>query len=79
MSDEQTQGSPAIETGWVIEGDACYWNGASLDSKAFVRKPEDAVRFARKQDAIVVKERLFEPHAFALRVSQHTWIDGIHQ
>lgn len=74
----------ADELGWVIEtASGLYWNGKSVGvrcSDAFVNSADEAVRFARLQDAEVVRCWLFgqpgEGVGWSLRSAQHKWIDG---
>lgn len=69
------------ESAWLIEtGSLMYWDGTSLDRYGFTEKVDDAIRFARRQDAEVIKYRLIgiDPYGFALRSAEHIWIDNIH-
>lgn len=59
---------------WLIEANQTYWAGTSLDVSAFCDDPNQAVRFARFEDAERVKQWLLKPHAFALRSTQHAFI-----
>lgn len=65
------------EQGWVIEatGRALrYWDGTGIDELAFTDKHENAVRFARFQDAEGVKYHLLGKMAWALRSVEHAWV-----
>lgn len=64
----------ADEAGWAIEADGAYWNGRALDSSAFVKDHNEAVRFARHEDAERIKYWLLRTYAFALRTTQHVWV-----
>jgi hypothetical protein len=64
------------EFAWLIEGDANYWDGKYADSRGFTRDINNALRFARQQDAEAVKHWLLQAHSFALRTAQHGWING---
>ena len=66
------------ETAWLIEGDGCYWDGRFADSRGFTRKVDDALRFSRFQDAETVKHWLLQTNAFALRTTQHVWLNAHH-
>jgi hypothetical protein len=59
------------ETGWVLEAshEPLYWTGRG--PHGFSRKPEDAIRFARREDAEIAKFWLCKN--FALRSVQHSW------
>lgn len=67
------------EFAWLIEADGSYWDGKYADSRGFTRKVDDALRFARRQDAEIVKHWLMQAHSFALRTTQHGWANGEHQ
>lgn len=61
---------------WVIEtANNEYWNGKSLDRGSFVADHSAAIRFSRFEDAEIVKYWLLEKMAFALRSSQHGWVE----
>jgi hypothetical protein len=64
------------EFAWLIEADGSYWDGHFTDSRGFTRKVDDAVRFARFQDAEAVKHWLLQVHSFALRTTRHCWVNG---
>jgi hypothetical protein len=64
------------EMAWLIEGDGNYWDGKYADSRGFTRDINKAVRFARLEDAEIVKHWLLQQHSFALRTSQHIWINA---
>lgn len=64
------------EFAWLIEADGSYWNGHHADSRGFTRKVGDAIRFVRQEDADIVKHWLLQIHSFALRTTQHAWING---
>lgn len=67
-TNEQTQFA------WIIEGDGVYWDGHHADARGFTTDPNKAIRFTRKEDANIVKYRLLEQFAFALRVTEHGWL-----
>lgn len=64
-----------MEIAWVIEcgAEPLYWDGRSTSASAFVRKHDEAVRFARFEDAERVRCWLFRDFGFALRSTQHGW------
>jgi hypothetical protein len=64
----ETKHSSQEKDGWIIEGDACYWSGCGLGKASFTKVRPDALRFLRKFDADVAKEKLLADWAFALRV-----------
>jgi hypothetical protein len=66
------------EFAWLIEGDGNYWDGKYVDSRGFTRDVNAALRFARREDAETVKHWLLQAHSFALRTTQHGWINGEH-
>lgn len=68
-------GVSATQFAWLIEGDACYWNGRAADSTAFTSNVNDAIRFCRKEDAEVIRWRLLGFAAFALRVTHHGFVE----
>ncbi len=79
MKNCETCGGPNLtqqECYWLIEADGTYYDGHFTDSRGFTRKIDDAVRFARYQDAETVKHWLLQEHSFALRTTQHCWVDG---
>lgn len=61
---------------WMIEADGTWWTGRAADSTAFSKDPNEGVRFARFEDAERVKHWLLEKHAFALRSTEHVWMDS---
>jgi hypothetical protein len=61
------------ESGWIIEANGAYWDGRSCDQSAFTSDLNEAVRFARFEDAERIKYWLLQSHAFALRSTQHVW------
>lgn len=65
--------SPHTVFGWLIEADKFYWDGHYPDSRGFTHDVSRAVRFARHEDAEIVKHWLLRDHAFALRTTQHGW------
>jgi hypothetical protein len=67
------------EFAWLIEGDGNYWDGKHSDSRGFTRDPNAALRFARFEDAETVKHWLLQAHSFALRTTQHGWVNGAHK
>ena len=69
--------STTTEYAWVIEGDQNYWDGKYTDSRGFSRDISDCVRFARREDAERVKHWLLQFAAFALRTTQHAWVNGV--
>ena len=70
----------ADQTGWVIErysGDELfYWDGRGLGDyhkpRGFSSKNEEAIRFARKEDAEAILFRLLEGHG---RAVEHVWME----
>jgi len=64
---------------WLIEGDECYWDGRFPDSRGFTRKPNEAIRFLRREDAEIVKHHLLQFAAFALRTTEHCWVNSEHR
>jgi hypothetical protein len=64
------------EVAWLIEGDGNYWDGKFADSRGFTRNVNDALRFARFEDAERVKHWLLQQHSFALRTTQHLWVNA---
>ena len=65
------------ELGWLIEtGDHNYWNGRYANSDGFTHNPNDAVRFARFEDAERVLFGLLESYKVFLVSRQHSWVDG---
>ena len=63
--------------GWLIEADNTYWDGTSVeDPGAFVSDANKAVRFLRFEDAEKVKHWLLAEWAFALRTTQHGFLDA---
>jgi hypothetical protein len=69
---------PQREMAWLIEADGSYWDGHFADSRGFQRDVNAAVRFSRFQDAEAVKHWLLQAHSFALRTTQHAWINAKH-
>lgn len=63
------------DSGWVIEADRTYWNGKHLDSRGF-GDADDAVRFSRFEDAERVKHWLMPKMAFALKTTEHIWVNS---
>lgn len=68
------------ETGWLIEsGATTWWDGRNAgDYATFTADPNDAVRFARFEDAEVVRCWLLKPISRLLRSTEHMWMDGRH-
>lgn len=64
------------EVAWVIEANGSYWDGRLATEAGFTTDPDEAVRFARMEDAERVKYWLLKDHAFALRSTQHVWLDN---
>ena len=64
------------ETAWLIEADGCYWDGHFADPRGFNRDVNHAVRFSRFEDAETVKHWLLHVHSFALRTTQHMWVNA---
>lgn len=58
-----------MEFGWLIEGDGNYWDARGI--KSFTTDVNEAVRFARFEDAERVKHWILQEWAFALRTTQH--------
>ena len=67
------------EFAWLIEGDGCYWDGKHADGRGFTRDPNAALRFARREDAETIKHWLLQVHSFALRTTQHGWVNAEHK
>ncbi len=67
------------ESAWLIEADGSYWDGHAADKRGFVSDVNKAVRFARKEDAEAVKWWVLENWAFALRTTQHVWVNAEHR
>jgi hypothetical protein len=68
-----------FQLAWLIEGDGCYWDGKNLGARGFTRNVNDALQFVRKQDADVIRYHLMEAASFALRTTQHAWVNGTHR
>ena len=64
------------EIAWLIEGDSRYWDGKHADGRGFTGDVNAALRF---EDAETVKHWLLQQHAFALRTTQHVWINAAHK
>lgn len=70
------------QTAWVIEtAQGEYWNGRAVghDARsAFVKDIDEALRFARKEDAEIVRCWLFgmpgQGLGWALRSMEHIWL-----
>lgn len=63
------------ELGWLIEDGASpprYWNGHYVDERGFTGQQDEAVRFARFQDAETVRCWLVERGSYCKSV-QHGW------
>lgn len=67
------------EFAWLIEADGSYWNGKYPDKRGFTTNVDEAVRFCRRQDADAVKWWILENWAFALKTTEHGWINSDHQ
>lgn len=78
---ERERGEMAEQTefAWLIEGDGVYWDGHHADRRGFISDVNKAIRFARREDADVVKYHLLEAFSFALKVTEHGWINGEHK
>ena len=78
MKDCETCGTSMIkqECYWLIEADGTYYDGHYTDSRGFVREINQALRFARYEDAETIKHWLLQEHAFALRTAKHCWANG---
>ena len=64
---------------WLIEtGDHKYWDGRGKDRNSFTSNPNDAVRFARAEDANRVIYWLMEPLAVFLVAREHGWMPAPH-
>ena len=63
-----------METAWLIEANGKWWTGSHTDERGFSTDANQALRFARFQDAEKVKHWLLTVHAFALRSVEHAWI-----
>lgn len=65
------------EFAWLIEtANGTYWDGKYTDSRSFSPKIDDAIRFTREQDAQSVIGWIFQSYSFAIRATQHGWING---
>lgn len=64
------------QVAWVIEADGAYWDGRHASAAGFDADPNNAVRFVRREDAERVKYWLLKDYAFALRTTEHVWMDG---
>lgn len=73
------QGRSGRLIAWVIEADGAYWDGKYPDSRGFDKDANRAIRFLDRDAAEVVKHWILQTWAFALRTTQHIWIDGEHQ
>jgi hypothetical protein len=64
----------AKESGWVIErhinSELRYFGGRFVDDRGFSSKHEDAIRFARQEDAAIVLSWLLSGFG---RVAEHVW------
>jgi len=60
---------------WLIEANGTYWDGRAAGAAGFDADPNQAVRFARQEDAERVKYWLLKEHAFALRSTEHVWLE----
>ena len=67
------------EIAWLIEGDKRFWDGKYADGRGFTQDVNAALRFARFEDAETVKHWLLQQHAFALRTTQHVWVQAVHK
>lgn len=73
-------GRDAIEKcAWLIEADGSYWDGHFADSRGFTRDVNQALCFSRFEDAETVKHWLLQAHSFALRTTQHCWVEEQHK
>lgn len=76
MDDEVNDLTPRAEVGVVIErhinSELRYFNGRFLDDRGFVPKHEEAIRFAREEDAVVILAWLLGGRG---RVAEHIWRD----
>lgn len=61
------------ERGWLIEANGSYWDGRGVGPDGFHDDPNQAVRFARFEDAERVKYHVLGQWAFALRSTEHSW------
>jgi len=61
---------------WFIESAAGWWDGSSLSAYAFTMTANDALRFARQQDAEKIISWLF-PSGISplLKTTEHVWLD----
>lgn len=66
----------AREVGWVIEtGRTTYWDGRQAGRNAhFTGDPDEAMRFARFEDAERARCWLLEEQSAMLRSSEHVWL-----
>jgi hypothetical protein len=64
------------ETAWLIESGAGeWWDGRTSGSEAtFTRDANDAVRFARFEDAERVRCWVLAPISRLLRATEHMWV-----
>ena len=62
------------ELGWLIEtARTTYWDGHGTDFNSFTDDPNRAVRFARFEDAEVVRCWLLDDIKLFLRSTEHMW------
>lgn len=70
----------ATEFAYLIEtANGTYWDGSYSSPRGFTNKHDDAIRFTRQSDAYKVIHWLMPEFAFALRVTQHGWSNGVHK
>jgi hypothetical protein len=64
------------ESGWLIEtASGLYWTGRELMSSSFDKDPNNAVRFARLEDAEIVRCWLLEEHGgWAMKSTEHIFL-----
>jgi hypothetical protein len=66
----------AHESGWLIErhvnSQLLHFNGKFTDERGFTPKHDDAIRFAREDDASTVLAWLLSGNG---RVAEHIWSD----
>lgn len=63
------------KSAWLIEADGSYWDGRSCDRRAFTKDVNDAMRLSRFEDAERIKHWLIPGLAFALKTTEHVWVE----
>lgn len=67
--------SSQTELGWVIEcgPEPLYWVGHGIHRDGFDDDADNAIRFARFQDAEQVRCWLLKENGWAMKSTQHSW------